>query len=577
MFKRLFLFIICIVLTQQSTFAYTDFYYLGNKIPAVQVDFTDTAIADAFSTKVAQTGLDAYYSQKLDAFYVTHPNVNNLGMNLSHNHYWSTQWMFTDFMKQSWTWYVQDTDMQKWDINSVDIPLGEYGYPLEIPYISNGKSYQVHTLMFFDNNYNDLTYPTGVYHLRFEGQGEILLDFGDHVLTFDEANKQHPVSIQETSDFGVNLIIKRSSKDNPIRNISFVMPGYSETYMDNPYHPKLLKFIEPMGTLRFMKALYTEENGNISWQNRTKPNHYTQNDMELGGLAYEYIIDLCNRTGKDPWITLPHAADDTYIKELSILFESELRNDLTLYVEYSNEPFNFLYPIYDYAIAMGQKEGIKAESNHLIGSLYAVKRSVEIFEIMEENMDEVTFKSVLSLEYVNPEQGKAIVDGLKTRQINPNAYKVDCLAIAPYFGGEVANDIGDRITKDLSPERQFEKIEDEFIKLHEELIPYYQELATANDFELVTYEAGSHFVSLFYPEDELLVKIMKEVNSHENMYHAYMRFMKLWDKEVGGLVTYFVSIEAPNKYGDFGVIHHLNQEWSDSPKYRALRDYYFAE
>ena len=32
-------------------------------------------------------------------------------------------------------------------------------------------------------------------------------------------------------------------------------------------------------------------------------------------VAYEWMIDLCNRTGKDMWITVPHVADDDYVKK----------------------------------------------------------------------------------------------------------------------------------------------------------------------------------------------------------------------------------------------------------------------
>lgn len=51
------------------------------------------------------------------------------------------------------------------------------------------------------------------------------------------------------------------------------------------------------------------------------------------------------------------------------------------------------------------------------------------------------------------------------------------------------------------------------------------------------------------------------------MYH---KLQDMWSKNNGGLICYFESVEAPHNYGDFGIIRHLNEEWNNSPKYRAI-------
>lgn len=586
--KRLFLLIIFITLPLSLSFASTDVIKIcvngeyiifeepddnplknldiNSVIAILEGDKNNTSLNKVFET----LGYDMYWDSDFKTIFINKETDTNLGLNLSHNHYWSTQWMFVDFMKQSWTWMPQDLDEENWEINGINIPVDRNGYPTEVPFAYEDKQYKVHTLMFFDNGFGELKYPSGVYHLFFEGDGEIILDDSINRLHFNESNIYHEVNIVNPTKQGINLIINKSNKDNPIRNIKFIMPGFKDTHEINPYHPKFLEFIEPVGTLRFMKPLYVEEYETVDWDDRTTKDHFTQSDMSKGGLSYDYIIDLCNRTGKNPWINLPHGADDNYVRELAIFLKDNLRDDLQVYIEYSNEPFNSMYAVYEYTIEQGLTEGIKAKSNHLIGAKYAAKRSIEVFDIIDDILHEDRFVSLLSCEFFNIDQGKATLETIYDSKYNPNHVIIDAVTVAPYFGGEIANDIGDRITKDLSLDNIFFLLEQELDTLIYDQLLDYKALANEYEVDLIAYEAGQHFVSLFYPEDDLLIKLMKEVNYDDRMEFMYHKLQNMWSEVNGGLICYFESVEAPHNYGDFGIIRHLNEEWEDSPKYRAI-------
>lgn len=515
-------------------------------------------------------GYSVYWDEKLNTVFINRITDKNLGLNLSHNHYWSTQWMFVDFMKQSWTWMAQDLNEMQWDISEVEIPMNNNGYPKEVPFIYNNIEYKVHTLMFYDNFYNEFTYPGGTYHLYFEGDGEVRLDGDAGTKIFTEANVYHEVEIDNPTREGINLIINKSNKHNPIRNIQFIMPGFKEDYSINPYHPKFLEFIQPVSTLRFMKPLYIEEFETVSWENRTTPEYYTQSDMSNGGLSYEYIIDLSNRTGKNPWINLPYGVDDEYVENLAVFFKENLRDDLKVYIEYANEPFNSMYDVYEYSVEKGLDEGITAENNHLVGAKYSTKRALEIFDIIDDILSKDRFVSLISCEFFNVDQGKACLEVLNNKELNPNEVRIDAVSIAPYFGGEIANDIGDRITKDLSLDNIFSLLEEELDTIIYKNLQEYKALADKYEVDLIAYEAGEHFVSLFYPEDELLIDLMKTINYDDRMEDMYSKLQEMWTEVGGGLICYFETVEAPHNYGDFGIIRHLLENWESSPKYRAI-------
>src|SRR5208283_406493 len=66
------------------------------------------------------------------------------------------------------------------------------------------------------------------------------------------------------------------------------------------------------------------------------------------GLAWEYIVQLANQSGKDAWINIPIAATDDYIRQLALLLKKWLKPNIRIYIEHSNEVWNFGFPQYIY-------------------------------------------------------------------------------------------------------------------------------------------------------------------------------------------------------------------------------------
>ncbi|CAK9041041.1 unnamed protein product [Durusdinium trenchii] len=75
-----------------------------------------------------------------------------------------------------------------------------------------------------------------------------------------------------------------------------------------------------------------------NWDNRTLPTDQTQ--AGLGGVCVEYMVELANRLGADPWFSMPKAAEtesdsvDPYAMAFALLVNQTLDSNLRIYVEY---------------------------------------------------------------------------------------------------------------------------------------------------------------------------------------------------------------------------------------------------
>ena len=69
--------------------------------------------------------------------------------------------------------------------------------------------------------------------------------------------------------------------------------------------------------------------------------------------AAEHIVELANRLGVNPWICIPHMADEGYIQNLAAMFRDSLNPDLKIYLEYSNETWNSSFQQYAWVKANG--------------------------------------------------------------------------------------------------------------------------------------------------------------------------------------------------------------------------------
>lgn len=493
-----------------------------------------------------------------------------IGINLSEIHDYSSEFVFVDAFKQSRKWIAHENGPGAPWSSGVNIPLGANGYPLEIPY-NNGidPPQAIRTLMFFGDLQGK--YPSGDYRLIASGTGQIRLTgaaSGTYTCPVDTL-----VNVQSSLG-GIILEIDTSVVTDPVRDIRFIMPGFHNTYAQAPFHPDLLSFIDDFQVIRFMNWMKTNNNPVESWANRTTSDYYTQTLDP--GVAYEYIIKLCNLKQKDAWICVPHRANNNYIQELAQLFSDSLDQNLTLYVEYSNEVWNSGFSQKAYADSMGNALGFTGNSWEQ-GWKYYAKRTADVMTIFDAVFNDSTrLKKVISSQAANSWLGNYHVERFNEPTYNPSQVKADVLAIAPYFAGSVANNIGAAgITNTITVNEILDSMElalpAAFARMDD-----YKAVADTHNLKLVAYEGGQHLVaSYLYNSDTAFVNKLIDANWHSRMENLYCQYFEHWyDSTQASMFAHYSSHTIYSKHGSFGVKEFYDDTLS--PKYLGLKNCVFA-
>lgn len=182
-------------------------------------------------------------------------------------------------------------------------------------------------------------YP-GTYQGSFTGKATVSLNGSPDTLiknvVYDAAKNQTTFDVVR-GPAAFNMILIFTNTGTGIKDLKVVRPGYDR--FDPPlFTSDFLNHIARFKTLRFMDWLRTNGNSSTTWSTRSTLNTRYSPDV---GVPWEHVVALANQTGKDIWINIPVGADDDYVTRLAALLKGTLTVDVKIYVEYSNELWNF--------------------------------------------------------------------------------------------------------------------------------------------------------------------------------------------------------------------------------------------
>ncbi|MEY4904872.1 MAG: hypothetical protein RLZZ292_2687 [Bacteroidota bacterium] len=279
-------------------------------------------------------------------------------MNLSATHYWSAEVPFANLMLQASPWISGNSDYVLGDANTKLIDKMTFdgnGYPTEIPQTIAGiaKAQTVRTVLAWDN-YGIL--PHGKYTLRYEGEGEVEL-FGLDTITilkkeaglveFD-LKPLRQILWKEPAHFGgsLGLIIRKSLKNNRIRNIRVLLPNVKETDATYPFNPFFVEKMRPFKAIRFMNWTAAFWSAERTWSDYRPSTYYTQSNLDWSAttnrsVSYEYMVQLCNLLKSDLWLNMPYGVDSNYVYQVSKLVKNTLNSKQKIYLELGNEAWNY--------------------------------------------------------------------------------------------------------------------------------------------------------------------------------------------------------------------------------------------
>ncbi|HSC88183.1 MAG TPA: hypothetical protein VLC09_12960 [Polyangiaceae bacterium] len=212
---------------------------------------------------------------------------------------------------------------------------------------------------------------------------------------------------------------------------NILLPDVDFATTTNPWVPELLTGLEPYSVLRLMdwNGTNADETPQAHFDTRKKK---TEPQGEL--IAYEWQIDLCNRTHKDYWLNLHHRSTVDDWKQVARLVKTSLDPNLRVYLEWSNEVWNESFPQNAYATSQAQSLGL---SGTIPASSYYVYQAVRLFEAFDEVFASEPDRLVHVLAGFAGWNGpcEAHVLALQDATINPRSTRPDVYAVAPYVHG----------------------------------------------------------------------------------------------------------------------------------------------
>ncbi len=510
-----------------------------------------------------------------------------IGTNISGLSDWMTEMPFVDVMHHCRTWMTSNSvwisgGKNEWDTGFIArIPKDENGYPLSLPYrFAEAETLQVvHTIWAVLAGWAE-----GIYTLLYDGRGD--LEFWGSMTLLSEEPGRIRINIKRPAneDGVLGLKILRSDSSDHIRNLRLLMPGTETTYQTMPYYAAWYEKLQPFKVLRFMDWGQTNNWGHDNawecydqdddtttapWSARARYADYTWATNK--GVPYEVMIDLCNRLQADMWICVPHNASDEYIRELALLLKNDLNPQLKIYVEYSNETWNWMFGQTQWLNTFGcVKKGISWPE----GIVPYVQNCLDIFsDVFNGELTRIV--RVVGVQTSWQDVSNRIVFNLR-----PGSF--DALAPAAYFGISEAADAeldalgaaataADIVTRVRVSRRQNEE---------PWLAAQKKEIADKLGIPMLYYEGGQHLTPTPFGEEPSYAQALLHVQRDTAIYNLYREwFAFLETLNTPGRESLFMNFsfigQRSARYGSWGILESVTQDTLavPAPKYRAIKNY----
>jgi hypothetical protein len=503
--------------------------------------------------------------------------AGELGTNLDAVVDYSPQYVFVDAFKQSREWITQtESTFDTGHAGSLDLDAD--GWVRSLP--AGGPYDRVTSLLFFDGE--QARYPAGTYVVTYEGSG--VLEYRFDAVKDEGRSAPGRDVLTVTPQVGFAVVIRSTTAGNHLRNIRVWMPGFDErSGPGQVFHPDFLRLLQPYTVLRFMDWMMTNSSTQRDFGDRPLPSHarYT---LDGRGVPLEVMVDLANRTGKDPWFNMPHQASDDYVSRFAAQVRSSLNAGRRVYVEYSNEVWNGQFPQADYVEGQGQAAFGGGDSGFTKRMNWHGQRTAQVCDAWQAAFggDAGRVVCVLGSQASNAFTATEAMDCPLSPLTPCHAHNVDAVAIAPYFGGYMGDPSHAGTVAGFDANRLFQEITSGgavaggppggSIAETAGWIAEHRAESRARGKALVAYEGGQHLVGYAGAEnDGALTALFTSANRDPRMGSAYASYLGQWQQLGGELFVHFTSCSSYSKFGSWGAVERLDE--TGTPKQGALVGY----
>lgn len=269
----------------------------------------------------------------------------DLGINLQSVNDYNREWVFCNVFAQSREWRLLKGGQAQ--PPSVKVPVLANGYP---DFAAIAASDGVQSLMLVDH---DGHYPKGSYTAHWRGDAGQVVFKGKDVTEISRSRSGDGLwtaVIDVQGDNGLALELYQASD---VSDVEVWMPGLE----GRVFHPT---FIAPLYSFKHIRFLNWMNTNGVrqahTWAGRTTTNSVRQS-YQPQGVALEAMLYLTNQTKTRPWFCMPHLADDDYIRRFAKMVKRMSHAD-KIYVEFSNETWNSIFPVNAWANQKAQEQGI---------------------------------------------------------------------------------------------------------------------------------------------------------------------------------------------------------------------------
>lgn len=415
-------------------------------------------------------------------------------------------------------------------------------------------------------------YPDGIYQVSYDGVGDVSFSGLGHAIfnitshvndhwtgTLDLAHDENGGGILE-------LYIKNIDQADPIHNLHIISPD-ANPEISPTFRPVFLdKLKDWNGTLRFMDWEQTNSNPQVNWSDRTQVDRFSY--VSDSGVPLETIIELANLTRKDIWINTPFNANDDFIKNMADLFRDELNPSLKVFVENSNELWNF-----QFQQTIDLLHATQADNDPLFtGSddfgrmaQEAAKRMVNVSSQFRQEFGAARFdaqvRPVFGSFIAVPYWAQQGMDYIARRYGSPRDY-IYGLAVAPYVGTE--GDIASIDNDSLTMQALFDSM-NSFIDTNIMLwLQQHKALCDQYGLKLEAYEGGQSLQAQNGMNEALKVA----AQSDPLMGQMYQHLINVWEAAGGDIFNNFSLSNHYSINGYWGLLDRIDE--TTSTKWEAV-------
>ncbi|PHI18444.1 hypothetical protein CEQ90_18005 [Lewinellaceae bacterium SD302] len=499
----------------------------------------------------------------------------DIGVNMAGLADWGTELPFVNLMRNAREWYTKDVGNPNAAFNSEQATNLSYrpdGYPTHAPQTIPESIYPQEAVTIWGDTRG---WPAGEYVLLWEGSGSLrvfgsfsnLNTTGMGRMTFDLVPQEQGI---------VEVAIETSDINDPIHNIRLLMPGTETTYLEQPFNPVFLEKLQAFQTVRFMDWGQTNNWGQardegwnnpdeFDWAERSQMDHYTWAYEK--GIPYEMMVKLMNDYDLDGWLCVPHRASPEYSQQLAEFMRDNLETERHLYVEYSNEIWNWIF---------GQTQWLNFYGCEQTGTSWPeglvpyVQRCLDAFTLAYDGqLDRITRVAGTQLSWVDVSQ--RIVNNL-----TPGSF--DAVSPTCYFGfTEEAEAVLDQLGAAATVDQVADQAEISQPVSFQYVREQKEEVADPLGLPLIFYEGGQHLTPNpfgVYPDyADALIDLHRSPRLYDlyNSWFDSLRTLQTGDEPLQIMHFSFVA-QRSAQYGSWGLLETMSQDTNlvYAPKYSAV-------